>query len=97
MNWHELLDAGQCERFCLGVSFPHSNKGEPEMAYKSVLTIGTSAQSATRGFAAAANLAMAQDGHLDGLALGIDRTQLGYSYVGAGAVLTQMQKRWKPP
>jgi nucleotide-binding universal stress UspA family protein len=62
------------------------------MAYKSVLTLGTSAESAKRVFAAAAKFAMAQDGHLDGLAIGVDRTQLGYSYVGAGAVLTQMSQ-----
>ncbi len=30
------------------------------------------------------------DGHLDVLALGVDQTQLGYSYIGAGAVLTEL-------
>ena len=27
------------------------------------------------------------DAHLDALALGVDRTQIGYSYVGSGAVV----------
>jgi nucleotide-binding universal stress UspA family protein len=33
---------------------------------------------------------MVQDAHLDTLCLGIDRTQVGYSYVGAGAVMLQV-------
>lgn len=60
------------------------------MAYKSLLTICTDATRAAGTFAAASRLAMQQDGHLEALALGIDHTQVGYSYMGAGAVLTQM-------
>ncbi len=30
------------------------------------------------------------DAHLDALALGVDRTQVGYSYVGSGAVILQV-------
>lgn len=60
------------------------------MAYKSILTIVTSADSAKAVVGAAGALARAQDGHLDILALGIDRTQIGYSYVGSGAVLMQV-------
>ena len=34
--------------------------------------------------------ALAQDAHLDVLVLGVDRTQVGYSYIGGGAVLMQV-------
>jgi len=60
------------------------------MAYKSLTTIVTSADKAGPAVAAAAQLALALDAHLDVLALGIDRTQVGYSYVGGGAVLLQV-------
>lgn len=59
------------------------------MGYKSILTVATSAARAAPVVAAAAGLARDQDGHLEMLALGIDRTQIGYSYVGAGTVLMQ--------
>jgi len=59
------------------------------MAYKSLLTICADPARAPQTFAAAASLAMAQDGHLDALALGVDRAQLGYSYVGASAIVVQ--------
>lgn len=60
------------------------------MAYKSLTTIVTSAEKAGSTLAAAGQLALALDAHLDVLALGIDRTQVGYSYVGGGAVLLQV-------
>jgi len=60
------------------------------MAYKSLTTIITSAEQAGPAIASAAQLALALDAHLDVLALGIDRTQVGYSYVGGGAVLLQV-------
>jgi nucleotide-binding universal stress UspA family protein len=60
------------------------------MAYKSFLTICADPARAPQTFATAASLAIAQDGHLDALALGIDRAQLGYSYVGASAVVMQV-------
>lgn len=59
------------------------------MAYKSILTICSDPARAQQTFATAASLAIAQDGHLDALALGVDRAQLGYSYVGASAIIMQ--------
>ncbi len=59
------------------------------MAYKSLLTICADPVRAPQTFATAASLAIAQDGHLDALALGVDRAQLGYSYVGASAIVMQ--------
>lgn len=60
------------------------------MAYKSLLTICADPQRVKQTFATAASLAIAQDGHLDALALGVDRAQLGYSYVGASAIVMQV-------
>jgi nucleotide-binding universal stress UspA family protein len=60
------------------------------MAYKSLLTICTDPARVHETFAAAAKLALLQDGHLDVLALGVDHTQVGYSYMGAGAIVTQI-------
>ncbi len=57
------------------------------MRYKSVLTIVLSPADAEAQILAAARIAEANDGHLDILALGVDHTQAGYSYIGAGAVL----------
>lgn len=60
------------------------------MAYKSLTTIVTSAAEAETTIAPAATLAVALDAHLDILSLGIDRTQVGYSYIGGGGVLLQV-------
>lgn len=60
------------------------------MAYKTILTVVTSVEKVATTIAAAANIALAQDAHLDVLALGVDRTQVGYSYIGGGAVLLQV-------
>lgn len=60
------------------------------MAYKSLTTFVTSAEEAADCITAAARLALELDAHLDILALGVDRTQMGYSYVGGGAVLLQV-------
>ncbi|WP_431298154.1 universal stress protein [Tabrizicola sp. BL-A-41-H6] len=57
------------------------------MAYKSLLTVATSPNGLDPSVTAAAALAIHNDAHLDALALGIDRTQVGYSYVGSGAVI----------
>jgi nucleotide-binding universal stress UspA family protein len=57
------------------------------MAYKSLLTIATSEAGLLPVVTAAAGIATRSDGHLDALALGVDRTQLGYSYIGSGAVM----------
>lgn len=60
------------------------------MWFKSVLVVVTNPGQASAAINAAARVAMANDGHLDVLALGVDETQLGYSYIGTGAVLTQL-------
>jgi nucleotide-binding universal stress UspA family protein len=57
------------------------------MAYKSLLTVATSPEGVLGTVTAAAQIAQAMDAHLDALALGVDRTQVGYSYVGSGAVI----------
>jgi nucleotide-binding universal stress UspA family protein len=57
------------------------------MSFKSVLTVILSPKDAEAQILAAARIAEANDGHLDVLALGVDHTQAGYSYIGAGAVL----------
>ena len=59
------------------------------MGFKSFLTICADPQRTSQTFATAASIAMAHDGHLEVLALGVDKTQIGYSYVGAGAVVMQ--------
>lgn len=60
------------------------------MAYKSILTVATNAAQIPLSVPGAARMAEANDGHLDILALGVDRTQIGYSYVGSGAVMMQV-------
>lgn len=57
------------------------------MAYKSLLTVATSGQGLLPVVSAAAQIATRADAHLDALVLGVDRTQVGYSYVGSGAVM----------
>ena len=57
------------------------------MAYKSILTVATSVGGLLPVVSAAAQIATRSDAHLDALALGVDRTQVGYSYVGSGAVM----------
>ncbi len=57
------------------------------MAYKSLLTVACSPEGALGTVTAAAQIATVMDAHLDALALGVDRTQVGYSYVGSGAVV----------
>lgn len=60
------------------------------MWFKSVLVVVTNPGQAEAAITAGARIALANDGHLDVLALGVDQTQLGYSYIGAGAVLTEL-------
>jgi len=60
------------------------------MAYKSLLTLVTTPGQATPAVTAAAQICQRSDAHLDALALGVDRTQMGYSYVGSGAVVLQL-------
>lgn len=57
------------------------------MAYKSLLTVACAPEGVEGTVNAAAQIAMSMDAHLDGLALGVDRTQVGYSYVGSGAIM----------
>jgi nucleotide-binding universal stress UspA family protein len=57
------------------------------MAYKSLLTVAASPEGVLGTVTAAAQIAAKMDAHLDALALGVDRTQVGYSYVGSGAVV----------
>jgi nucleotide-binding universal stress UspA family protein len=63
------------------------NRRTRVMAYKSLLTVATSAEAAATSISAAAELVLKTDAHLDVLALGVDRTQVGYSYIGSGAVI----------
>ncbi len=60
------------------------------MAYKSLLTIASSGAGLARAVDASTKIALAMDAHLETLALGIDRSQLGYAYVGTGAVIMQV-------
>lgn len=59
------------------------------MAYKSLLTILTNLDLAEAAIAQGISLAAANNGHLDVLALGVDRSQTGYYYAGANAMVLQ--------
>ncbi len=59
------------------------------MAYKSLLTIVTDVKAQAAQIDAAIALARREDAHLDALCLGIDRTQTGYYYAGATAMIHQ--------
>ncbi|MFT4150205.1 MAG: universal stress protein [Paracoccaceae bacterium] len=59
------------------------------MSYKSIFTVVTNGDHSEAAIRAASAVTQAEDGHLSLLALGVDRTQVGYSYVGSGAVLIQ--------
>ena len=59
------------------------------MAYKSVLTIVTNTEAAPQALEAATAVARREKGHLDILCVGIDRTQTGYYYAGANAMILQ--------
>ena len=60
------------------------------MSYKTLLTILTDPAKVTEILDSSVRLAEREDAHLDVLSLGIDRTQLGYSYIGGAAVLAQV-------
>ncbi len=60
------------------------------MTYKSIFTVATQAAQVPMIISAAAQICAQSDAHLDVLALGVDRTQVGYSYIGSGAVLLQV-------
>ena len=59
------------------------------MGYKTLLTIVTDVAAAGKTLDAAVALAARHDAHLDILSIGIDRTQVGYYYAGASAVILQ--------
>lgn len=59
------------------------------MAFKSLMTVLTSAEAIEPTLSAAVDLARREDAHLEVLCLGIDRTQAGYYYAGAAIVLQQ--------
>ncbi len=58
------------------------------MHFKSLLTVVVDPVKAGPALAAAAAIALHQDGHLDVLAIGAESAQQGYSYIGTGAVMT---------
>jgi nucleotide-binding universal stress UspA family protein len=59
------------------------------MSYKSLLTVLTTPESADAPLAQIIALAEAQDAHAEALCLGVDRTQTGYYYAGANAMILQ--------
>ena len=59
------------------------------MAYKSLLTVLTDITLAEAPIAQGISLAEANNGHLDVLSLGVDRSQTGYYYAGANAMVLQ--------
>ncbi len=59
------------------------------MAYKSLLTVLTDVGIAKAALEHVIALAEAQDAHVDALCLGVDRTQTGYYYAGANAIIIQ--------
>lgn len=60
------------------------------MAYKSLLTFANTGEPVSTVIDSAARLARAHDARLDALALGVDRTQVGYAYMGSGGFLLQV-------
>lgn len=59
------------------------------MTYKTLLTVLTSLTGSDAPLAQSAALAEHFDGHSDALCLGVDRTQTGYYYAGANAMILQ--------
>ncbi|WP_170427373.1 universal stress protein [Ruegeria arenilitoris] len=59
------------------------------MAYKSLLTVVTDAEQSKPALAQMVALADGQDAHADALCLGVDRSQAGYYYAGANALVLQ--------
>lgn len=59
------------------------------MAYKSLFTIASRTDHLAVSIPAAARLCAVFDAHLDILAVGVDHSQLSYSYVGAGTMMVQ--------
>jgi nucleotide-binding universal stress UspA family protein len=59
------------------------------MTYKTILTVLTSKDTAETPLSQAVSLTAAFDGHTEALCLGVDRTQTGYYYAGANAMVMQ--------
>ncbi|MFD1913333.1 universal stress protein [Halodurantibacterium flavum] len=59
------------------------------MAYKTLLTVLTREADVAPTLSAAADVAQRMDAHLEVLCLGLDRTQVGFYYAGASAVVFQ--------
>ncbi|MGD9864447.1 MAG: universal stress protein [Pseudodonghicola sp.] len=59
------------------------------MAYKSLLTVLTDPKVSDATMSQLIALAEAQDAHAEALCLGVDRTQTGYYYAGANAMILQ--------
>jgi nucleotide-binding universal stress UspA family protein len=59
------------------------------MGYKSILTVVTNPDLASRAVDAAIDVARREGGHLEVLCVGVDRTQTGYYYAGASAMILQ--------
>jgi nucleotide-binding universal stress UspA family protein len=59
------------------------------MTYKTILTVLTSKDTAETPLSQAVSLTAAFDGHTEVLCLGVDRTQTGYYYAGANAMILQ--------
>ena len=59
------------------------------MGYKSLLTVMTDTARSDSALAQIAKLAEAQDAHAEALCLGVDRSQAGYYYAGANALILQ--------
>ncbi|PCJ04406.1 MAG: universal stress protein [Rhodobacteraceae bacterium] len=59
------------------------------MSYKSLLTVLTAAETAAAPLAQITALANQFDSHVEALCLGVDRTQTGYYYAGANAMVLQ--------
>lgn len=59
------------------------------MAFKSLLTVMTETKLSQAALAQMVALADAQDAHAEALCLGVDRSQTGYYYAGANALILQ--------
>jgi nucleotide-binding universal stress UspA family protein len=59
------------------------------MSYKSLVTVMTNADSDAAALSAAVKIAHQEEAHLDVLCLGLDRTQPGFYYAGANAMIIQ--------
>jgi hypothetical protein len=81
------LDAGQGAAATRGLSGKKEGTEEVSMAYKSILTVLTETDDTAPVLDAAVAMAEAAGAHLDVLCLGIDRTQTGYYFAGATALM----------